>query len=123
MTHVATWYGMECDHGHTWVLFSEDDIEPTEDQMFCPEAGHPAILYSKSPLDRYVRISIAAAGPPSTSQGGPGGTYFLELSTWDRQHHVLSKKTYTWDEAVKRAEYFHNLPWDDAERRWHRLRM
>lgn len=120
---MATWYGMECDHGDTWAVFSEEDVEPTEEQMFCPEAGHPAILFSKSPLDRYVRVTIAAAGPPPTSQADARSKFFLELSTWDRLDHVLSSQTYTWDEAVKRAAYFHNLSWEDAERRWQRLRM
>ena len=120
---VATWYGMECDHGHTWADFSEDDVEPAEDRMVCPEAGHPAIVYGKRPLDRYVRVTIAAAGPPPTTQAKADSRFFLELSTWDRVNHVLSKKTYTWDEAVKRAGYFHNLSWPDAARRWQRLRM
>jgi hypothetical protein len=104
-------------------MFSEDDIEPTEEQLLCPEAGHPAVVYSKHALDRYVRITIAAASPPPASQGTLGTKFFLELSTWDRLNHVLSKDTYTWDEAVKRAEYFYNLSWQDAERRWERLRM
>jgi hypothetical protein len=49
---MATWYGLECDNGHTWSIFSEDDIEPTEEQLLCPEGGHPAVVCAKRPLDR-----------------------------------------------------------------------
>jgi hypothetical protein len=114
---------MECDHGDTWSVFSEADQEPTGDALLCPEAGHPAIILARRPLDRYVRVTIAAAGAPPTSQSDDRSKFFVELSTWDGQNRVLSQKTFTWDEAVKRAEYFHNLSWEDAERRWERLRM
>ena len=120
---MATWYGMECDHGHAWSAFAADDVEPADDQMFCPDAGHPAVVYSKGPLDRFVRITIAAAARPPVSEAAPGTRFFLELSTWDGLDRVLSQATYTWDEALKRAGYFRNLSWQDAERRWHHLRM
>jgi hypothetical protein len=119
---MATWYGLECDNGHTWSIFSEDDIEPTEEQLLCPEGGHPAVVCAKRPLDRYVRITLAAAGGPPTSQGDARSKFFLELSTWDGLNRVLSKSTYGWDEAVEKADAFHNLSWEDAERRWQRLR-
>lgn len=119
---MATWYGMECDHGHTWSIFSEDDIEPTEEQLLCPEGGHPAVVFAKRPLDRYVRITLAAASGPPTSQSDTRSKFFLELSTWDGLNRLLSQTTYSWDEAVKKAEAFHNLSWEDAERRWGRLR-
>ena len=122
MTRVATWYGMECDHGDTWSVFSEEDREPTGADLLCPEAGHPAVILAKRPLDDYVRITLAAAGPPPTSQGDTRPKFFLELSTWGGTEHLLSQKTYTWDEALEKAAALHNLSWADAERRWHRLR-
>jgi hypothetical protein len=120
---MATWYGMECDHGDTWSKFSDTDTEPTEDELVCPQAGHPAIILSRFKLDRLVKLTIAATSRPPESQGHKTSKFFLEMSTWDGRDFLRSKERYTWEDAVKRAELFHNLSWEDAERRWTRLKM
>jgi hypothetical protein len=120
---VATWYYLECDHADRWSIFSETDTEPTGDDLLCPAAGHPAVVLSPTRLDPFVRITIAAAGPAPTSQSDTRSRFFLELSTWDGEHRLRSKELYGWDEAVKKADAFHNLSWADAERRWTRLRL
>ena len=120
---MATWYYLECDHADHWSIFSETDTEPTGPGLLCPQGGHQAIILRASPLDRLVRITIAAAGLPPTSQSDTRSRFFLELSTWDETHRLRSSETYDWDEAVKRAGWFHNLSWEDAERRWTRMKM
>ena len=120
---MASWYYLECDHADRWSIFSETDTEPTGDDLLCPPAGHPAVVLIRSPLDELVRITIAASSRPPTSQSDTRSTFFLELSTWDGAHHLRSQQVYTWDEAVKKADTFHNLSWGDAERRWTRLKM
>lgn len=118
---MATWFGMECDHGDSWSVFSETDQEPTGDELLCPDGAHPAVVLARRPLDRFVRITLASASAPPTSQSDTRSKFFVELATWDGADRLRSQKTYTWDEAVKRAEWFHNLSWEDAERRWQRL--
>jgi len=120
---MATWYGMECDHGDTWSKFSDTDTEPAEEELLCPQAGHPAIILSRFKLDRLVKLAIAATGRPSEAQGRNMSKFILEMSTWDGQDFLRSKERYTWEEAVKRAEWLHNLSWEDAERSWTRLKM
>ena len=120
---MATWFAMECDHADSWSIFSETDQEPTGDDLLCPEAGHPAVVLARRPLHRYVRITLAAATAAPTSQADTRSRFFLELSTWDGADRLRSQKTYGWDEVVKRADAFHNLSWEDAERRWQRLRL
>ena len=120
---MATWYYLECDHADRWSVFSPDDTEPTGDDLLCPPSGHPAVVLSPTRLDPFVRITVAAAGPPPTSQSDTRSRFFLELSTWDGTRALRSAQTYDWDDAVKRAGHFHNLSWEDAERRWTRLKM
>jgi hypothetical protein len=120
---MATWYSLECDHADRWSLFSDTDTEPTGPDLLCPAAGHPAVTLSRSPLDELVRITIAASSRPPASQSETRSKFFLELSTWDARHHLRSRELYGWDEAVKKADAFHNLSWQDAERRWTRLKM
>lgn len=120
---MATWFAMECDHGDTWSVFSEADQEPVGEALSCPEGGHPAVVLARRPLDRFVRITIAASSAPPTSQSDTRSQFFIELATWDGEDRVRSQQTYSWDEAVKRVEYFHNLSWEDAHRRWQRLRV
>jgi hypothetical protein len=118
---MATWFAMECDHGDAWSVFSETDQEPTGDALLCPDGGHPAVVLARRPLDRFVRITLAGASAPPTSQADTRSLFFVELATWDGTDRLRSQKTYSWGEAVKRAELFHNLSWEDAERRWRRL--
>jgi len=120
---MATWYYMECDNADRWSKFSDTDTEPTEEELVCPPAGHPAIILARFPMDRLVKLTIAAISDPPTSQSDKFTKFFLEMSTWDGQNFLRSAKTFTWEEAVKRAEWFHNLSWEDAERRWARLKM
>lgn len=119
---MATWYYLECDHADRWSIFSASDTEPTGDDLLCP-AGHPAVVLSPTRLDPFVRITLAAASRPPTSQADTRSRFFVELSTWDGTHLLRSAETYGWDEAVKRAGWFHNLSWEDAERRWNRMKM
>lgn len=120
---MATWYAMVCDHNDSWSLFSVTDTEPTDEELLCPEGGHPAVVFKKSPLDRNVRITIAASGGSPTSQADRHSKFFIELSTWDGVNRLLSARTYSWEDALKQAELFHNLSWEDAARRWRHLRM
>jgi hypothetical protein len=114
---------MVCDHNDTWAVFSDTDTEPTEEEQFCPQAGHPAVGLSRNSLDRDLRITIAAAGGAPSSQSDRSTEFFIELSTWDGVNRLLSTRTYSWEDALKRVELFHNLSWEDAERRWKHLRM
>lgn len=120
---MATWYGMECDHGDTWSKFSDTDTEPAGDELLCPQSGHPAVILSRFKLDPLVKLTIAATSRPPESQARKTSKFFLEMSTWDGRYFLRSKERYTWEEAVKRAEWFHNLSWQEAERRWTRLKM
>lgn len=120
---MATWYALECDHADRWAIFSETDTEPSGDELLCPAAGHPAVVLSPTSLDSFVRITIAASSRPPTSQSDTRSKFFLELSTWDGQHHLRSAALYSWEEAAEKADLFHNLSWADAERRWTRLKM
>lgn len=123
MRPVATRHTLACDHADTWSIFSTTDTEPTGNDLLCPQAGHSAIALAVHPLDRFLRITIAAAGSGHESRNDQRSRFFLELSTWDGEDRLLSAQTYTWEDAFTRAELFRNLSWEDAERRWRHLRM
>jgi hypothetical protein len=114
---MQVWWEFHCDFGHAWKVLGRD-VEPRV--PVCPE-GHEAVtVHRAAPADR-VRICIVPAARIDDSATGRVSLerrYLLEIQPWDQSDVLRSDDDYVWDEVLKLAQWFQNLTWVDAQRRW-----
>ena len=120
---MKVWWSFMCDRNHSWEAFIDYvGEEPPAHLLVCPHDGEPAVIGSRAVLADRVVVAIL----PATAVGPSGGVthereFFLEISTRDRVKSLSSSKSYSWDDAVRRAGLFRGATWEEAARKWGRM--
>ncbi|MGW3419803.1 hypothetical protein [Streptomyces phaeochromogenes] len=120
---MSAWWQMRCDDGHGWSVFVEDDSrEPDATQLNCPEDDSPAVTATCLPIADRVQISMLPAAWEREGRVGRADEYFLEVrSILDSSRMLKTTTTMSWEDVIKYASMFRDIPWDLAERRWARM--
>ena len=120
---ASTWWSMMCDWNHRWEV-ETDGSEPSDDEEKCPEEGHEAVMAARwAPADRVRVVLVPAARATADGYVSAEGRCYIELFDVGGERSLRTDGSMPWDEAARKAQWFADLSWEDAERRWRRTGM
>jgi hypothetical protein len=115
----AYWH-YRCDHGHSWVLFREEDAKESPEDIVCPY-GHEAVTLTKRRLLDFVQVSLRPAAQivdRVTGQTGHEYEFYVVVTDLHRSMERSSTRTFRWAEAKAIVDQFRNVK---PEKAWQLL--
>ena len=111
------------DFGHEWVLFRDEQDPEQESERICPE-GHQVITKRREKAIDDTQVTFRPAGrivDPVKGQELMRGRYYVVLSNMDSSQELVTKSTFSWDEACQFAQRFDKRPFEWTLKQWDKL--